>query len=155
MIIDAEKIIYVPTVLYYYKWYENTQGACVRYGNFTEEIYRNFREVWSAERESLQAFCFTHDDLICQDVSRLNHICGLFEGAYNSKKISRKGLVEITDIIASDSFFDVLSRDEVLGRARKHIVKTVRLIKSTRTGALSMYWAVCNFIRRVKYGKQK
>lgn len=152
-LIRAQKINYVPYAFYHYCWYEDSQGSKLRKGVFSEQLYMQFKETWSIERNHYTDLGFNEDECEQYDLKKLNRICATFEKSYSNKDLSCEEFQKIVAMLSQDTLFKELARESVLSRARKHLRKEVKYILHNQRRALKVYWAICNIIRRVKYGK--
>jgi len=152
LIAGAERIVYVPWAFYYYKWYPSTQGSDLRTGSFSAEIYEDFRLTWSIERDYYAALGFDREQCRNYDGQKLTRICSLLENSWCRDKLTGSDTDTLISQLSCDGLFCQLSSEEPLSVVRPHIRITASLIRSKHTAVLKIYWRVCHFVRRLRYG---
>ena len=148
LIINADRIVYVPYAFYHYRWFDNSQGNSLRVGSFSLEIYNNFKITWGIERKNYLNLGFNIDEAKKYDVKKLNRICSLLERSY-AENISRSELKNMISFIAKDELFLDLCNKDILSMCRSHIKREINLIKSNKISLLFMYWSFCKFVRSI------
>ena len=151
----AQSIAYIPKVIYHYKWYPKTQGGDVRRGLLNAEIYGDFKIFWSVERKFYDDFGFSTEQKARYSLQKIAQILGMLEKTYNNKWLKKNDMCSLTEMIARDDMFSTLENEASGCSKRKHIDTTLRLLNKNSHGALFAYWTLCNFARRLKYGKGK
>lgn len=155
LLLNADRIVYIPHSFYHYRWFQGTQGEEVRLGKFDLRVYEDFCLTWQAEREHYDLMGFSEKDKLQYDGKKLSRVCGLIETSFDKNEISIVTLTKLVNTLSENELFRQISSKESRSTQRSHVNNIASMIRRNHAKSLICYLKICCKLRGLLYGRAK